>query len=130
MEEALRTMLLANAGVTAIAGTNINWGEHPQGVATPFIVLTLIDDAEGLYLDADEGSDGLSIGRVQVDCYGTSYRTAKRLARAVRAAAHGYRGGSFSGIFEVASRDFREGGSNEADRPFRVSVDLLTHWRE
>lgn len=127
MEEELRALLLGTSAVTAICSTSINYGEHPQAIRTPYIVLTVIDDAE----DADlEGPDGLSQGRVQADCYAPVYGTAKRLARAVRAALDGYKGGNFQGIFVDATRDFREGGTNEADRPFRVSVDLLTNWSE
>ena len=126
MEEAFLTLLLATSGVTALAGTRINWGSHPQGQPLPGVVLTVIDDGEGLtYL----GPDGLSQGRVQVDCYGLTYRDAKGLARAVRAALDGYKGGNFWGVFHAGTREGREGGTNEADRPFRCSLDFLTHWR-
>lgn len=132
MEEDLRTLLLATSAITSICSTNINFGEHPQGTSTPYIVMYVIDDAEGTYLDdgPDGGPDGMSQGRVQIDCYARTYGEAKRLARAVRATVDGYKGGSFAAIFVDATRDFREGGTNEADRPFRVSVDILTHWSE
>ena len=128
MEEALRTLLLGTSAVTAICSTNIHFGEREQGTSFPHIVMNTIDDAEGHYLKEDP--DGLSQGRVQIDCYAMTYGRAKVLARAVRAAVDGYKGGNFSGIFVDAMRDFREGGSNEAERPFRVSVDILTNWRE
>lgn len=126
MEEAFRAALMASAGVTALVGQQVNWGAHPQGAALPGIVLTLIDDAEG---HTYTGRDGLSQGRVQVDCYAPDFRQAKLVARAVRAALDGYAGGNFSGVFLAASRDGREGGTDEADRPFRCSLDFLTHWR-
>lgn len=126
MEEAFRAILMASASVTVLTGTRINWGAHPQGQPLPAIVLTVVDDGEGhTYL----GPDGLSRGRVQVDCYGSTYMDAKAVARAVRTVLDGYRGGSFSGVFHAASRESREGGTDEADRPFRCSLDFMTNWR-
>jgi len=126
MEEALRAILLATSGVTALVGTRVNWGGHPQGLALPAIVLTVISDNLGHRLN---GPDGLAQGRVQVDCYAGTYGAAKLLSRAVLAALDSYRGGNFSGVFHAGSRDGREGGTNEADRPFRVSIDFMTNWR-
>lgn len=127
MEQELRAILLASSGVTALApAARINWGAHPQGAALPALVLNVISDAEGYHL---KGRDGLSQGRVQVDAYAETYAQAKQLSRAVRAALSGYRGGGFRLVEHVATRDSREGGSNEADRPYRVSLDFLTHWR-
>ena len=128
MEEQLRAILLASSGVTALApAARINWGAHPQGAALPALVLNVISDAEEYTMT---GPDGLSQGRVQVDAYADTYAQAKQLSRAVLAALSGYRGGGFQGVFHVGTRDSREGGSNEADRPFRVSLDFTTHWRQ
>ena len=127
MEEAFRALLLASSGVTALVGTRINWGAHPQGAAMPFIVLTVISGNGGHTL---QGRDGLSEGRVQVDCYADTYRAAKLLARAVAGAVDAHQGGQFSGVFHAGTRDLREGGANEADRPYRVSMDFMTHWRD
>ena len=127
MEEQLRAILLASSGVTALAPANrINWGAHPQGAGLPALVLNVVSDAEGLHL---KGPDGLSQGRVQIDAYAVTYGGAKTLARAVRAVLHGYRGGGFRLVSHVATRDSREGGSNEAERPFRVSLDFTFAWR-
>lgn len=127
MEEALKALLAATAGVTAIApAARINWGARAQGLALPAVVLNVISDAEEYTL---QSRDGLSRGRVQVDCYGETYAQSKQLSRAVRAVLSGYRGGNFRLVEHVATRDSREGGANEADRPFRVSLDFLTHWR-
>ena len=127
MEEALRTLLTSSAAITAIApASRINWGVHPQGAPLPALVLNTISDAEGLHM---QGPDGLSEGRVQIDAYAHSYGGAKDLSRAVRTVLHGYRGGGFRLVQHVATRDSREGGANEAERPFRVSMDFTTHWR-
>lgn len=127
MEEALRTLLTSSAAITAIApAARINWGVHPQGAGLPALVLNVVSDAEGLTM---QGPDGLSEGRVQIDAYAYTYADAKNLSRAVRAVLHGYRSGGFRLVQHVATRDSREGGTNEADRPFRVSMDFTTHWR-
>lgn len=126
MEEQLRARLLATAGVTALVGQRINWGAHPQGEAFPALVLTVISGAEGYTLT---GRDGLLQGRVQVDCYAATYGAAKVLSRAVVASLGGYSSAGFRGVFHVGTRDSREGGSNEAERLFRVSLDFTTHWR-
>jgi hypothetical protein len=126
MEEALRTLLLNTSAVTNLCGTRIDWGGSPQGTASPRIALWVISDNGNPTLT---GPDGLSAGRVQADCYGTTYASAKTLARAVRAALDGYRGGNFRGVFHVGTRDRNETGSNEADRPHYVQLDFMTHWR-
>lgn len=125
MEEAFRSILLTASGVTALAGNRIDFGSNAQGAPYPRIVLWTISDAEGINL---QGPDGHSEGRVQVDIYAASYGAAKQLSRAVRAALDGYSGSGFQGVFHAGTRDSREGGSNEADRPFRVSLDFITHF--
>lgn len=126
MEEELRALLQGAALVTAIAPTGqINYGARPQGASLPGLVLNVVDDSEGLTF---KGSDGLSSGRVQVDCYAMEYAEAKRLSRAVRSVLHGYRGGGFKLVAHETTRDGREGGTNEATRPYRVSLDFSTHW--
>jgi hypothetical protein len=127
MEEAFRTALLASSGVTALVPAGrINWGEHPQGAGSPYIHMMVVGDNEGL---TQQGPDGLFQGRVQVDCYAPTYGQAKQVSRAVRAVLHGYRGDGFQLVTHVATRDSREGGANEAERLFRVSLDFTTAWR-
>lgn len=126
MEEELRAILLASSGVTALVAKRVNYGTHPQGTPLPALVLNVISDAEDLHMN---GPNGLFQGRVQVDAYGMTYGTVKAVSRAVRAALHCYRGGGFRLITQVSARDSREGGSNEADRPYRVSMDFITAWR-
>lgn len=124
MEEEFRALLLASSGITALCGTRIDFGENAQGAAYPRISLFTISDNENHTM---RGPDGLSVGRVQVDCYGLTYAAAKQLSRAVRAVLDGYSGGGFQGVFLAGSRDTREGGTNEAERPYRTSLDFITN---
>lgn len=127
MEESLRQLLLDSSAVAALCGDRIDWGSRPQGSSLPAIVLNVVAEAEDHDL---EGPDGLSQGRVQVDCYGQTYDRTKRLARAVRGVLDGHRDEEFQGIFHQSSADGREGGANEVERPFRVRSDYLTNWSE
>lgn len=77
-----------------------------------------------------QGPDGLSQGRVQVDCYALSYSATAEIARVVVAELHGHRDDKFRLIAHDATRTSREGGANEADRPFRHSLDFLVSWRQ
>jgi hypothetical protein len=127
MEEAFRTALTSFGAVTALVpAARINWGAHPQGVALPGVVLSVASNSEGL---TQQGPDGLFDGRVQADCYAMSYAEAKAASRAIILRLHGYRGNGFGLVRHVATRDSREGGANEAERPYRVSLDFLTSWR-
>ena len=120
MEEDFRALVATAAGVPA------HWGERPQGGGYPAVVLNTIGGAEGLTM---KGPDGLLQSRVQVDAYALSYAEAKAAARAIISALHGYRGGGFRLVEHVATRDSREGGTNEAERPYRVSLDFMANWR-
>ena len=126
MEEDFRALLLADSGVASFAGSRVGFGERPQGGGCPAIVLNTISGAEGLTM---KGPDGLLQSRVQVDTYALSYAEAKAAARAIVSALHGYRGGGFRLVEHVSTRDSREGGTNEAERPYRVSLDFMAHWR-
>jgi hypothetical protein len=118
MEEEFRAALLASSGVIALVGDRIDFGGNPQGTPYPRIALWTIGDREEFTLD---GPDGVSQGRVQVDCYAETYGKAKLLSRAVRAVMNGYSGGGFQGVFLAATRDSRDG-----DGPFRSSLDFTT----
>jgi len=126
MEEDLRAVLLADAGVSGLASNRVEWGSRRQGAPLPAVVLYVVSGAEGYTL---KGRDGLSITRVQADCYGDTFAGAKLLSRAVIDALGGYSDTDFPGVFHVGTRDDREGGSNEADRPFRTSLDFNVNWR-
>lgn len=125
MEELIRDRLLATSGVTTLVGSRVDWGGNPQGSQNPRICLWTISDFEGLVL---EGPDGFSQGRVQVDCYAVTYAAAKNLSRAVRSALDGYAGGGLQLVRLIGTRDSREGGTNEAERLFRVSLDFATFY--
>lgn len=127
MEEEFRALLLNSSAVSAFVGVRVDWGSRVQGEPLPALVLNVISGAEGLTL---QGPDGLHEGRVQVDCYALTMGAATQLSRAVLTLLHGYRGGGFGLVQHIATRNSREGGTNEAERPYRVSLDFNTFWSE
>lgn len=125
MEEELRALLLADSGVSSHVSDRVNFGTHPQGHPWPAIVLNVISDTEAVHMNGKGPHDG----RVQVDCYGMTYGAAALLSHAVLGALNTYRGGGFLFIKHLSTRNTREGGSNEAERPYRAGMDFETVWR-
>lgn len=125
MNEDLRALLLADAGIAAVVGPRVDWTARPEGDPLPAIVLHQVTGAP--LSQTLDGPSAAQVARVQVDCWAVDFGTAKRLSRAVLAALSGHRGGGFTGVFHAATRDGREGGTNEAVRPYRTSLDFTIH---
>ena len=122
MEEELFTLLDTGLSIPPQA---IGWFTAPQGIARPHVVLNTITEAEGLTMN---GPNKLFEGIVQIDIYSLNRAEVKTVARAIRDLLHGYRGGGFRLIRHDRTRDTREGSGNEAERPYRVSMDFTTGW--
>lgn len=130
MEEALIAYLLADSGVAALVGTppavqRLYWMQAPQSVAKPYGTLQGISGLRDTPMD---GPSGLVESRVQIDCYGLTYNSAKTLARAIEAAISGaaFSQGTtyFQGCFVDAERDGYESDASP-DKLFRVSLDFI-----
>ena len=124
MEEALASYLLAGTALASLVGTRINWVRSPQGAASPRIVLYRIS---GLRDMSFRGPTSYVASRVQCDCIGTSYGSAKSVARALEARLSGYSGTTggvrFEGAFLIAERDdFLD--ADTPDKLFRTSLDF------
>ena len=123
MEAALIAKLLASTGVTALVSSRINWSLRAQGAALPAIVLHRVDGAPDV---THGGASGLVVSRVQVDCWGSSYGSAKAVARAVEAAitAQTFTQGAirFDAILIDSERDDT---FDETTPLFRTSLDLM-----
>jgi len=127
MEEALRGLLAANAGVAARAGSRIYWRLVPQAQSNQdCIVLHRISGVRDYHTEAPSG---LVVSRVQVDCRGVSYSAAKLIARAVVAAVDGYRGTPaglyFGGIFIDGERDADQTPTGDVKTIFLTQLDLI-----
>lgn len=124
MEEALVAYLLAGSSLAALVGTRIHWVRSPQGTVSPRVVLYRISGLRDMRMD---GPTGLVASRVQCDCIGTSYGSAKATARALEARLSGYSGTTggivFQGAFLVGERDdFFD--TDTPDKLFRTSLDF------
>jgi Protein of unknown function (DUF3168) len=130
MEEALIAKLLATSGVASLAQARVFPGRRPQGSALPAIVLNRISGAP---IYTDQGESGLATARIQFDCWGTTFTSAKRTARAVIAALSAFFGTAgdytFQYILLDAERDFSETGSNATEYLFRTTLDFIV-WYE
>lgn len=118
-------LLLSSAALAAIVSKRIYWVRAEQGATPPRIVLHRISGNRDMHMG---GPSGLVESRVQFDCYGTSYLSAKGVARAVEALLSGYSGTAggttFDGCFLVAERDQFE-DTETADKLSRVSLDFI-----
>ena len=125
MEAALIAKQLASVGITALVSTRINWSRRPQGEALPAIVLHRIDGTPDVH---HGGASGLGVSRVQVDCWGASYGSAKAVARAVEAAVTAQ---TFTqGVIRfdvILIADERDSTSDETTPIFRTSLDLMVY---
>ncbi len=125
MEEALTSYLLADAGLVGLVANRITWAARPQASALPSIVLQVID---GVPVYADEGETGLTATRVQADCWGASYASAKQVARALKARLSGVHvtGGAveFQAVFADSEQDLFERGQG-GEELYRTSMDFM-----
>jgi hypothetical protein len=131
MEAALIARLLGTAGVAAlIGGTRVYPGSRPQGDQLPAIVLNWISGAP---VYTDDGEAGLASVRVQIDCWGETYSSAKDVAQAVRASLSAFQGTisgvTFQNILIEDERDDREDGLNDAQYLYRTNIDFII-WYE
>ncbi len=124
MEADLIAKLLASSGVTALVSTRINWKRRPQGSALPAIVLHKISGTPDV---THGGASGLRVSRIQADCWGASYGSAKAVARAIESAITAQTFTQGSTRFDVILIDSeRDDTSDESNTPlFRTSLDLI-----
>jgi hypothetical protein len=126
MEHGIIAKLLASGGVTALVSTRVYPGRRPQASALPAIDVASISGAP---VYTDQGEAGLATARIEVNCWGATYTSAKQVARAVTAALSAFFGEvggvRFEFILKDAERDFSEGGGNAAEYLFRTSLDFI-----
>lgn len=97
IEQALREILLADAGVQALTD-RVYAGVMPQRPTLPLVTIRRVSKASGLTLSRDAA--GRNLTRVQVDCWAQDYDGMRALAIAVngsddqaqRGPLHGFAG--------------------------------------
>jgi len=117
MEEHLYTLL---SGVVSFP---VAWGAFGPGTSTPRAILYRASGVRDMHMQGT----GLMQGRVQIDCYGSTYAEAITASRDIRAALEGYRGGPVQGAFLAAIRDNTD---DDAGLLHRVSMTFSVTWTE
>ena len=130
MEEGIIARLLATSGVTALVSTRVSPGRRPQASALPAIDVNTISGAP---VYTDDGESGLASARVEINCWGQTYSSAKLVARAVKAALSAFVGESagitFQNVLLDDERDFSETGSNAAEYLFSTNLDFIVWFK-
>ena len=119
MEEALIAKLLATTAITTLVSNRIFVGARPQASTLPAIVVNRVSGAP---LYSDDGEDGLEESRFQIDCWGSTYSSAKGLARAVRGALSAFQGTQSPVKFSLCVSRLRTRLTRIGDGRIRLSV--------
>lgn len=121
MQSALRSILLADSGVSSLVGTKVDWGWRPQGKTLPALTLNTVSDPRPKHMGGNQVTRSTL---VQVDSWGATYAAARNCANAVVSAltAQDKDGIRFLGFFVNSDRDLTE--STDDGQVFRVSLDV------
>lgn len=121
MLEALIAKLLATSAVTAITGTRIRPTQRTQAEATPSVVVTTVAGGDIYH---HRGRSDIDEAVVQIDCWATTFLSAKTLARAINTALSGQNfiqsGVTFNRVLLESERDSAEGDN---PRLFRTMLE-------
>ena len=129
-QEALLARLTDDAGVTALVGEKVFWGDRSQDQPLPAVTLLTISDGNRQHL---KGFESIQPARVQIDCWAASFSIVTAIKTAVLAAlipgyeGHGHR--FARGDVVLAPRDLIErvsaGPDGRTKSINRVSMDLI-----
>ena len=119
--QVVRDILLAAPAVTALVGTRIYPSVAPQGVARPYVVLTLVS-AVPHHTHSDAPAALLEAARVQVDCYGPEYAATHAVATAVDDVL-----GALSGSPMSATKEREQDGYEDNTSLHFVRADYFVH---
>ncbi len=121
MEEELTALLVH------VAGGRRYWGSAERGAVKPYVVLNRISGVADYHM---QGASGLVASRVQADCYGATYTSARQAARDLKRAVSGRRSGPIQGVFVDGDRDLPAEDAGPVNQLFRVSIDLIIQHQE
>ena len=122
MRSALRSRLMVDAPVAALVGARVDWGLRPQAKSLPAVTLTLVSSPRGYTM---AGAQVTQQYRVQVDCWGETYKSADDVRSAVIACLEPA-SGAFQASFVERDSDFNE--RTDTGDVHRASLDFkITH---
>lgn len=115
IEDRFAAWLAALPEVVAQAGGRVYpFGEVEQNTDWPFVTYFRVTGPRMWHL---RGTSGVSHPTLQIGCHGRTYKTARRLADAVRLAIDAFRRGDMGGLFVQSIRvgDDRDSGPADPD---------------
>lgn len=118
---AIRSLLLADVGVQALAGSRVHVSLRPQDETESAVVLHLISDASRHHMT---GPSGWSRGTVQADAWAPTAKQAHDLAAAVKATLDGYAADPIAYLEHNSTRSMpARPAAGQASAIFGVSAD-------
>lgn len=136
IDDALRTRLLAVAGVAALVVTSGNQDPHknrvypvilPQGPVFPAITYQLVGERR---LSSFTGPIGLPGSLYRVDCWGATYTEASALADQVRLALDGWQDLAGAKRVQASTLQSQESIWEEETRTHRIAHTYRIWWDE
>lgn len=122
---ALRSILLADAGVTAKRAGGVNVNANPQTDSLPNVQLMLVS---GLEEFTHSGPSGLIEDRVRIWCRGKTANAAADLAQAVHTALQGYVGTVAGCRIQLCARAMTASDYQDGADLHRVIIDFNVAW--
>lgn len=128
LEEAIVSYLGADAAVVALIGTPITRSDCTNGiypviaVGIPVMPYIALQQATGEALQTSfQGTGRLQTERWRISCYGSSYKSAKTLARAVKLALFSFNG-QYSAAAVVVQGSWLRLEADEAEPSMNATV--------
>jgi len=120
LEEGIRAVLLADAGVSALIGTRVFPRKAPQTPVLPLITMARVATGRGHDM---EGHDGLPKAQIQLSCWAVTPLEASTVATAVKARLEGREWETWGSVVEESSLCVGEVDLDDPDTG-RVGVGL------
>jgi hypothetical protein len=124
MDEAVRQVLTADAGIAALAGLRIFSTQAPQGTALPCIVYMQDQNDRSQFMHM-RGMTGLARVTYTIACLGTSLVDVRNLSRTVRAALQYKQSDAIRLAVVKSEDDTTEPGNNGEQLPvYRTDLSV------
>ncbi len=121
----IRSILVADAGVTAKRTGNIHLNRVIPADPLPNVMLMAVGGDEGL---AHDGPTGLLQERVRIWARGATPQQAAELGTAIDRALHGYRGKVNGANVQLVQKVFALGDYDDAASVQQSIIDVRIHW--
>lgn len=127
-ELAIKALLEGSAGISALVGTRLYSGARLEGDPLPAVVWEEISDTPLSPIDITAGAEPM-VGRIQVNCLGSTSAQVKQIKDAVVAACH-KQSGTLGGVSVQAVLQSTAGprSYDALVDTWQQSVDFIVHY--